>query len=363
MDNEKVHKQCKLFECKLCDYNTSRNSQYSRHLLTPKHLSRTNDNIKGKIDDNGNAIVLYDDQLVEKYVCDCGKGYRHCSGLSRHKRICKQKCSQNKILNDACDIVEPVGLLNTHTIQIDLTENTPVHEQQNSPVNEQQNSKDVMCELLKELCITNKQNVDLQKQNAEFQNRLLEFMKDNTNHFVSNNITNNTCNNTQVNVNMFLNEQCKDAITLNAFIQSISPTFDEVLYMANNGNKEGLYKIIKNSFSQIELTKRPMHCTDLKRHTTYVKDETGWLKEHDQTHLRKLCGKVEHACLVKTLAIIEGDERYTTNGTEEYEDSIRMMQESVGGRKGPVHNHGLILKSLEEQIALDQEKMKNTIKN
>ena len=324
------------YMCIKCDYGTGKHSNYMKHLSTRKHMEETarkSEEIARKSDESEEIDMF-------PYKCvNCIKQYKNRDGLWKHNKKC----------------IEPVENVNTlKDGHIDT-------------------SNKLIYDLLKEICSsneeTNKHNIELQKQNAEFQNKLLEFMKDTTNHFVSNNVTNNNtmnnCNNTntQVNINMFLNEQCKDAITLNAFIQSISPTFDEVLYMANNGNKEGLYKILKKSFSQIELTKRPMHCTDLKRHTTYVKDETGWLKEHDQTHLRKLCGKVEHACLVKTLAIIEGDERYTTNGTEEYEDSIRMMQESVGGRKGPVYNHGLILKSLEEQIALDQEKMKNTIKN
>ena len=354
-------KSTKLLSCNICDYTTSNLRDYNKHCTTRKHIKSTENTTNSSPNSK------------PTYVCKkCNKQYSERTGLWRHNKKCithsnNIQTENTEYKSDLVDL-EPTSPVKDSSIVTDYIASPSTISP--SILHEQPNSKDVMCELLKELSITNKQNIDLQKQNvdiqkqnAEFQNRLLEFMKDNTNHFVSNNITNNNCNNTQVNVNMFLNEQCKDAITLNAFIQSISPTFDEVPYMANNGNKEGLYKIIKNSFSQIELTKRPIHCTDLKRHTTYVKDETGWLKEHDQTHLRKLCGKVEHACLVKTLAIIEGDERYTTNGTEEYEDSIRMMQESVGGRKGPVHNHGLILKSLEEQIALDQEKMKNTIKN
>ena len=324
-------------------------SKHTNAILTQKYKESHGEDIK--------TVAKSPDD--ESYACACGRKYKFSSGLWRHNKMCN---GNNRFVVDTP--TEPI-VQNTDTSKLNISNifiPTPTHGAQSQ-------QHDVIYELLKEICFsnaeTNKKNIELQTQNIELQTQMIELMKSQSHN--TNNITNtmNNCNNTntQVNINMFLNEQCKDAITLNAFIQSISPTFDEVMYMANNGNKEGLYKILKNSFSQIELTKRPMHCTDLKRHTTYVKDETGWLKDHDQTHLRKLCGKVEHACLVKTLAIIEGDERYTTNGTEEYEDSIRMMQESVGGRKGPVYNHGLILKSLEEQIALDQEKMKNTIKN
>ena len=357
------------YTCEICAFNTSKLTNYNTHLGTRKHMKLVASTKPQQIS-NQNAAL---------HVCkNCDKTYKDRSGLWRHFQKCnlvyESDFTQKNDKNDKHENELANRFVSTHVSGQNLTvstvnpnTNANANPNTNANANSTSNSNanpntDVIYELLKEICVS---NAETNKKNIELQTQLLEFMKSQTHS--TNNITNtmNNCNNTntQVNINMFLNEQCKDAITLNAFIQSISPTFDEVLYMANNGNKEGLYKILKKSFSQIELTKRPMHCTDLKRHTTYVKDETGWLKEHDQTHLRKLCGKVEHACLVKTLAIIEGDERYTTNGTEEYEDSIRMMQESVGGRKGPVYNHGLILKSLEEQIALDQEKMKNTIKN
>ena len=335
------------YTCEICAFNTSKLTNYNIHLATRKHMKLVATTKPQQISNQNCAL----------HVCkNCDKPYKDRSGLWRHLQKCnlvyESDFTQKNDKNDKHENELVNRFVPTHVSGQNLTVSTSTSN----------SNTDVIYELLKEICVS---NAETNKKNIELQTQMLEFMKSQTHS--TNNITNtmNNCNNTntQVNINMFLNEQCKDAITLNAFIQSISPTFDEVMYMANNGNKEGLYKILKNSFSQIELTKRPMHCTDLKRHTTYVKDETGWLKDHDQTHLRKLCGKVEHACLVKTLAIIEGDERYTTNGTEEYEDSIRMMQESVGGRKGPVYNHGLILKSLEEQIALDQEKMKNTIKN
>ena len=154
-----IPNNCK-YVCTLCNYSTSRNSQYNRHILTPKHILRINDNKNGKIDDNGNAI--YTNQPEEKYVCLCGNGYKYCSGLSRHKHICKIKCNTNNVSNPFTRITETEAAnqilpSNDTLITVD--------------------TYNVLYDLLKEVRVTNKEMSAINKQNIDTQIQILEYMK------------------------------------------------------------------------------------------------------------------------------------------------------------------------------------------
>ena len=253
------------FSCEHCNYNTSRRSQYDRHLTTAKHKILTGTNEK-----SSTASI--------SYKCDCGKIYLHQSSLCKHKKIC-------------------------------TIENT-ILEKKEKP----EFSNEMVCALLSELTVAQTQIAELLKVKQPS---------------VSNTITNSNNNNTQININMFLNEQCKNAITINEFIKSIQPTIEDVIYMTKHGNKRGLSKILTNALGQLEITERPIHCTDLKRHTTYVKETEGWTKEQDQKNIKRLCINAQHECMKTALDLMNSDERYSRPGTEEYELKSKMMHESV----------------------------------
>lgn len=254
------------FSCEHCNYNTSRRSQYDRHLTTAKHTILT------KTNEKSSAASI-------SYKCDCGKIYLHQSSLCKHKKICT---IENAIL-----------------------------EKKEKP----EFSNEMVCTLLSELTVAQTQIAELLKVKQPS---------------VSNTITNtNSNNNTQININMFLNENCKNAITINEFIKSIQPTIEDVIYMTKHGNKRGLSKILTNALGQLEITERPIHCTDLKRHTTYVKETEGWTKEQDQKNIKRLCINAQHECMKTALDLMNSDERYSRPGTEEYELKSKMMHESV----------------------------------
>lgn len=173
-----ISNKCKYI-CTLCNYSTSRNSQYNRHILTPKHILRINDNKNGKIDDNGNAI--YTNQPEEQYVCVCGKGYKYCSGLSRHKNICKIKCNinNNYVITDSMSDIDALSRTmpsNDRLVRVD-TDNVQIENIQNTPVYELQNSNNILYDLLKEVRVTNKELCTTNKQNIELQTQILEYIK------------------------------------------------------------------------------------------------------------------------------------------------------------------------------------------
>jgi hypothetical protein len=289
LGNEKVPKSSAEFRCETCDYSTSRKSQYDRHLLTAKHQN-------GK---NGNSLVP---KVPTENICHCGKIYVHQSALSRHKKVCISgtDISQNYIL-----------------------------------------------QILKEVVITQKQNSDLQQTILEQQSKIIELSNK---PMIQNTMCNN--NNKHITINMFLNEQCKDAITFQEFLNTIKPSMEEVLRLTETGDKEGISKIITNALGQLEITERPMHCTDLKRHTTYIKNQEGWDKEQDQKSAKRVYNKALQGCFQQLSAIWEKNPNYSIPGTEEYEQKAKMITEL--GKWGSQEEN--VIKNLETNIRLEKVK-------
>lgn len=288
------------FECETCRFITANKKDYSRHIATAKH-KRLIESSKMK---HGSPLM--------EHSCHCGKSYLHQSSLCKHKNKCKVLVPEKS---------ETGGILETELIY----------------------------KLLNDLTIS-------QNQNAEYQKQMIELMKDK--NLSTSNITNNTTNNMQININMFLNEYCKDAITIEQFIKSIQPSIEDVLYMTKRGNREGISKILTTALGQLEITERPLHCTDLKRNTTYVKDPDGWIKDTDDAYMKKLCVTTQHECMKTAASILAENPKYTEKGTTEYENSIQLMSEMT---KDPEYE--TITKLVNESIHLDKTKMKHAIEN
>jgi hypothetical protein len=297
MVTELPKKVPKVFECKTCDYSTSRLGQYKRHLATDKH----------KWYQNGN------EKVPAKNECgNCGRCYAHLSALSRHRKTCIQEVDQTVVIQNTISLIP----------------------------------QDTILEIMKELVVSQNQNNDLQQKILEQQSKIIELT-----HAKTVNNTNTNCNNNNkiININMFLNEQCKDAITIQEFLKSIKPTVEDVMYLTEHGNKEGISKIITNALGQLEVTERPLHCTDLKRHTTYVKHPEGWNKEQDQIHTKKIYDHTVHKCSTQLNTIFDSDPKYYERGTDEYENRIKMMTETFSDK-----NRDAILRNVEVSIQLDK---------
>ena len=213
------------YQCNICDYVTSRKSQYERHITTRKHIMTTN------------GLHL----STNNYTCECGKEYSCRQNLYRHKQ--------------KCDVLKE-----------DKITSTPVE------------SPPIDSALI----------VELLKQNKELHEMVIDLAKNNN---TTNNTTNNTINNTtnnKFNLNVYLNETCKDAINLNDFIQSIELNINDFINTGEVGYVKGISSIMVDRIRDMEPNIRPIHCTDLKRETVYVKDSDKWAKEDEnKTHLRK----------------------------------------------------------------------------
>jgi hypothetical protein len=245
MTTEKGPSGSVKFECKLCEYSTSKQSQYERHNLTAKHI---------------NATKYYKTATIKDpkmYECNCGNKYKHHSSLWTHKKKCKEE-EPKKEEKEEEDIKSNMDL-----IMGILKQNQTMLEKNTSD----NNDSSLIIELLK-------QNQDFKELMIEQNKYILELAK---------NAGNNTnCNNTnnKFNMQIFLNETCKDAMSITEFVNSLVLTFKDLEDLGRYGYTQGITNIFTRGLQETEISKRPIHCCDLKRLIMYIKDTNGWEKEN-----------------------------------------------------------------------------------
>jgi hypothetical protein len=221
--------------CEICNYKCCKNSDFKKHLLTKKHNQKFNELLNYESDDENNI------KNKKVYTCICGKIYKYRQGLSFHKKNCEL-------------IKEPKS-----EIDMNLTN-----------------------------VVNNEFIIDFLKQNQDFQKEMfthmMEFMKSTTNIITNNNNINNgnINNNNHFNLQVFLNETCKDAMTLDDFVSSLKPTIYDLEETGRLGYSEGITRIIVNGLKELDITKRPIHCSDLKRETMFIKNNEKWEKETEE---------------------------------------------------------------------------------
>jgi len=244
----------KIYYCEKCNFKCSKKSNYDIHLNTIKHNTA-----------EFRAIPSCTDKL---YTCKCGKTYKHRQSLYTHTNVCNKTHNNDGFSQTTPDSNVTSTILPPHfdtALVIEL-------------LKQNQEFKTIMLEQSKQL-------VEQHSQMAEHQNQLLEAVKDGK---LGNTNCNNTTNNNKFNLNVFLNETCKDAISMDDFINSFEVTRDEFLHTGKVGYIEGLSAVMANRFKDMDVHTRPLHCTDLKRETIYIKNADKWEKDDaDKTQMRK----------------------------------------------------------------------------
>ena len=243
MTNKKVPKSSNKYNCECCDYHTSRISQYNRHLLTAKHRILTNTNENSS---KGSKV----------HICDCGKEYKHASSLIKHRKKCTYTTEEepkNTIMPPEESNIDYKALF--------------------------MESKAMFIEAMK------KNDEVLQvtiKENRELRQTLKEMVP-----LIGNNntITNNNTNNNTFNVMVYLNDHCKDAISIEQFMNDIVVTDQDIVSMSKHKKPvDNFTNLIMKSLKNFDVTKRPLHCTDQHRGTLYIKHDEGW--ENDKNKER-----------------------------------------------------------------------------
>ena len=235
MPNAKNAKNANLYNCECCDFKCSKKSNFDKHLSTDKHKNLTNPN-------GENAK-----HTSEDFICLCGKTYKHLSSLCAHKKKCefipKQEMS---------------------------TDNNVI----NTLINENKSLKEFMME-----------------QNADFKNLILEVCK----NFQPGTINNNNSHNKTFNLQVFLNETCKDAMNIMDFADSIQLKLTDLENVGEYGFVDGISKIIIKSLQEMDVNLRPVHCSDLKREVAYVRENGKWEKDTpDNKLIKKAIKRVAH---------------------------------------------------------------------
>jgi len=257
MSDTKMPKNAEKYVCEKCDFKCSKKSNYSIHLMTAKHKMMTNDDNN----DDKNA------ENAAAYMCVCGKSYKHRQGLSLHKKKCDQKMPENA---ERVNRVFPIS--QTFTTEPDDTDmSDTIHSIVNAKVEEQlaKMGDPNIVKILEAQAVRDEAA-------AEQTRLLLEAISLNGPQCITNNNTTN--NNNQFNLNVFLNEDCKDAFTLKEVMDSIECTVTDLDRMDHDGYVATITRKILESIQDMAITERPIHCTDARRNTVCVKDDTGWEK-------------------------------------------------------------------------------------
>jgi len=171
-----------------------------------------------------------------------------------------------------------------------------------------------------------KNNNELQKQSQEFQKQLFDICKNN-----NQTVINNTNSNNKFNINVFLNEQCKDAINFADFVKNIEVSQDDLHNTGQLGFVDGISKIILDNLKQLSINERPIHCTDLKRETMYIKDEDKWNKEEDDTKLRNAIQTVSRKSMKTLNDWKQVNPDYEDGDSEFSQECLSMQRHSVAG--------------------------------
>src|SRR6056300_1215830 len=294
MDNIKVPKSSTIFTCRCCNYNTVRESQYIRHLNTAKHQMITNDN-------------KFSSKKFSRLICiNCSKEFRYRSGLSRHK----QKCT--RIIQESVEKIPQNGV-----------------------------NSDIVTTMLQ-----------LIKQNQEFKELIVELSKKDT---TTNN--NNTINNNhqKFNLNFFLNDTCKDAMNMSEFIENIDVNFKDIENIGRDSYVTGMTNMILSRIKNLEVTKRPMHCTDLKRETIYIKDNNVWEKDNDNTKLHSMIQCIAHKNYAILPAWRDKNPDCLDSDTSKFDFCIKMMTNLLGDAgEGQVKLDNKVIRNLSKHINVDK---------
>ena len=296
--------------CKHCDYTTDRKWCYDKHILTAKHNLRTNMN-------NLQHLVMTINDPKE-YKCDCGKQYMHASSLWNHK----QKCIQ---------------------ISTSIEKHAPSQDDDQSQTN-------LILELVK-------QNQEFKQLLIEQNKTIIEVAKNSQVNNNNSTIHTNSHNKT-FNLQFFLNETCKDAMNMKDFIKSLELSLPELEKMGEVGFAEGMSRVFVNRLNSLDITKRPIHCSDVKREIIHIKDDNKWERDNaNLDRLRKIIKQLTHKNILRVDDWKKANQVCTEYNSRKNDQYLKINMEAIG----PVddaevkRDFGKIIRRVAESTAIDKK--------
>ena len=315
MLTKKVSESINDYKCDNCNYITGVKSNYKKHCMTTRHINLTN--LTKNVSDN---------KISELSCTTCNKIYKSRMGLWQHSKKCSLEENKNIVIENSVKEVTN-NIFDTN----------------------------VVLELIK-------QNKDLQnllvqqsKENSELVNKLIE-REPGGNTINSNNTINN---NQSFNLNLFLNETCKDAMSIQEFIENIRITFDDLLTIGNSGFVNGVSDIFIKQLRDLEVNKRPIHCTDSKRETIYFKEEDVWNKDDkEKTRLKQMIEKVEYrnVAALRDWCTENPDAKVNNTPNNLLKDKIYLQT-----LQGDDKTRDKIIKNISREVTVDKDNVINNL--
>ena len=292
-------KKSKKYCCEICQYNTERKSNYENHLTTAKHLKEI----------NGTNFKQKTSNIIECEICS--KIFQTSAGLWKHKQKCKSEKPEPQELNSNA------------------------------------NSNDLIIMLIK-------QNSELVKDNSELKSMVMKVLENGTNN-TTNNTVNTNSHNKSFNLNFFLNETCKDAMNIMDFVESIKLQLSDLERVGEKGYIDGISNIIIKNLKDLDVTQRPVHCTDKKRETIYVKDQDKWEKDDENVKMHKLVRKVQDKNFRMIQKFKEKYPNYYKASSKESDVYNNIIIESMGGKgDNDFEKEEKIIKRVSKEIVVEK---------
>jgi hypothetical protein len=297
-------KKAVIFECVNCDFKCFKKSNYDTHVLTLKHKTLTNP-------DTENA-----GKTPHWFPCHCGKEYKHRQSLSVHKKSCQKKEQTASEFSESSEK------------EIDLTD------------------KDIIKMLIKD--------------NSELKTMMLEVVKSiqpntmNINNTTNNNTTNNNSN--HFNLQIYLNETCKDAVNLTDFVNSLQVKLKDLEDTARLGYSEGVSKIFINGLNELEVNKRPIHCSDAKRETLYIKNKNEWTKDADKTLLTSAIKTIGRKNIQQIFEWQKKYPEYNDPSSRQNDKYLKMLCNAMNGSTDDEQEKNMdkIIKNITKEVIIDK---------
>ena len=309
------------FVCETCDFKCSKESNYKIHIETNKH----------KMVIDGNHKMPNNEPKI--FSCICGNTYKYRPGLARHKRTCIA-------INTPADAPTDAPLV------IEVKEQPQQHPQ----------AEDFICAddkitITKEMFMTLVKNSEEMMKIIKEQNLVVPSQVINNNN--CNNTNNNIKNNNTFNLNIFLNEKCKDALNMSEFIDTLKITLEDLLFSKTNGISRGVTVVMFKGLKQLDIYKRPIHCTDAKRDIMYIKDADKWKKDDNHDMMKDTIVRIadKERTALQQWAIDNPDWMETERKQIEYLTMMRSICEPIEDYENYERK---IVKNLGKEILVDK---------
>uniref|UniRef100_A0A6C0F4N3 C2H2-type domain-containing protein n=1 Tax=viral metagenome TaxID=1070528 RepID=A0A6C0F4N3_9ZZZZ len=297
MLTSKLQKVAKEYCCPVCDYNTIRKSSFDKHILTAKHLSLTKSAIS--LTNLTEKLPKVANSSIKLFTCEnCDKVYKSRVGLWSHKKKCSFENLPDKNYTNIIDSSSQLEHMSNMFMAV---------------VKENQEFKQLV--------------MDQNKQMLELANKV------NTTNAIttSNSNNNNTTLNNSFNINFFLNETCKDAMNLTDFVDSLQLTLKDLEVTGKLGYEEGISKIFINGLKELDVSKRPIHCTDSKREKLYIRDKDIWEKDQEKERIRKAVRKIANKNMNQIVDWINANPDSQDYNSKKNDQYLNMVLKATGG--------------------------------